>query len=329
MSSNNGTQTPATVWYFSALRTSSTLTLTSQGGKVVRTINIKTLESLWDTLTGAEQTLYSWIENDTVPNVTSEISLTMAEMQTMKSIIEKVTPMTTAQSLDQSNKVVLNGIASRTHSTANADAINHEHRISHLTNVLTACDEEYYMLQYDIPTVKADVCPSPCNLLWRYGFRTTLSVWVLPKSSLEAQEIVDLRTLWKANDIKVRVMKYDESEVAAIKEMAREELEGEIRRAHTALIDNIAAADDRLKEAMNIMGPISPATLDKAEEYRDNQVRTHIKKAGEHLINAISCAELFDNTENVKDLLDALREAVNSQRSSFNVRMYAKGRKPA
>lgn len=61
MSTNNGTtvNTPATVWYFNVLRTPSTLTLTSVSGAKSLTFNLKTLVSLWDTLTETEQDVYT------------------------------------------------------------------------------------------------------------------------------------------------------------------------------------------------------------------------------------------------------------------------------
>lgn len=323
---NNGTTVKATVWYFNALRTPTTLTLTSTGGKnITLTLNLKTLESLWDTLTAQEQSTYSWVENDTPVNATVEIALSMAEMQHFKSIKEKVTPRT----IEKSANVMLNGIKSMTNSSATAsDVTHHEHRISHLQNVVTACDESYWMLQYDIPEVKNDDCPNPSALLWRYGFRSTKSVWILPERNLKAQEVVDLLALWTAHKIKVRVWKYDAEEVSKIKDAAREELEDEIRRAHTSLIESIGSADKQLKEALEIEGPMTPNSVDKAEEYRDNRVRATIRIAAEALDRAIACAQLFDQTENVNDLLEALRETVNSHKNSFNVKMYAKNRKP-
>jgi hypothetical protein len=327
---NNVTTTvPVQTWNFTLLRTAQTLTITSESGKVVRTINLKTLESLWDTLTVAEQSVYLPMEDASIVNVPVSYSLTMDEMNAVKGILEKITPVTPESVVAKSAQVVLNGIKGRTHSTVtDKDATYAEHRLSTLENIAIAADQTYYMVQYDIPEVKNEVCPSPCNLLWKYSFRTTKSVWIMPESSLNEQEIIDLFTLWTNEGITFDVMAYDPRETDKIRDKARRMIDEEVRRIHTSLIVNIGNADQQLKEAMAIEGPMTPNTMDKAEEYRDNRVRGMIKIASEALDRSIACAELFDAGEKVSDLLTALRETINSQRATFNARMAQKNRKP-
>lgn len=104
-----------------------------------------------------------------------------------------------------------------------------------------------------------------------------------------------------------------------------------VRNLHGSLIECIASADDALRTAME-----SPewATMDekaqqKEENYRNNRIRSRIKKADQELTDAIKCAESFDMAENLEDLFSALRNAISSQRSSFNATAESKGIKVA
>jgi hypothetical protein len=57
---------------------------------------------------------------------------------------------------------------------------------------------------------------------------------------------------------------------------------------------------------------------DKLNSIKDNNVRSIIKQSAAALEAALTCARLFDEEENVADLFEGLRQAINSQVLSFN-----------
>lgn len=189
-------------------------------------------------------------------------------------------------------------------------------------------NDNYVMLVYDIPTAKNDVCPNPSNLLWRHGFRINLSCWVIPSKRLETRTIKAIFQTWDANNIVYHTVPYAEHAMEQIRKIARLNLDQEIRRVHTSLIEKIAAADEQLQQAIKAEDA-TPNATEAADAYRDNRVRSAIKLAAEQLDAAISCAEAFDATEDVASLLDGLRNAIRSQVSTFNIKARQTGRKLA
>lgn len=104
-----------------------------------------------------------------------------------------------------------------------------------------------------------------------------------------------------------------------------------VRQLSASLIDCIANADARLREAMAAPEWATMTPKDRAakENYRNNCVRSRIKRADEELSAAIECAERFDASERVSDLIDALRAAIRSERTSFNAIARSRGVKVA
>jgi predicted protein tyrosine phosphatase len=63
---------------------------------------------------------------------------------------------------------------------------------------------------------------------------------------------------------------------------------------------------------------------EKVEASKDNNVRAILKQSAAALEAALTCARLFDEEENVADLFQGLRQAINSQVLSFNASMAQK-----
>lgn len=212
-------------------------------------------------------------------------------------------------------------------------------------------DDTYVLLQYDIPeSVKTDAAPTaegvdtyPCPILWRHGFRMTKSVWVMPSKQVGMALVQNLLNGWKAfnadpartgKQVKFRILPFAEETMEEIRRMAVEAIDEYIRELHTSLIECIANADESLRKAMERLDADEKAGLEvtakqveRTEATRDNAVRAILKKKGEELNLAIASAELFDATEDVADLLRALRQAIRANVGSFNERARQAGRK--
>jgi type II secretory pathway component PulM len=72
---------------------------------------------------------------------------------------------------------------------------------------------------------------------------------------------------------------------------------------------------------------VSQQDYDKLNAIKDNNVRAILKQSASALEAALTCARLFDEEENVADLFEGLRQAINSQVLSFNALMAQKNGK--
>lgn len=216
----------------------------------------------------------------------------------------------------------------------NDEASRAERNIGRLQQAVDMlANDGHIMLQYDIPDRKKAVCPNPSHILWRYGFRSNLSVWILPQKSLKNPVIEQLLEHWNRNGINYLPLPIHDRAVQMTREVAAEYLREEIRGWHESLIENIGAAADRLGEAKAaVLADESKGTteLERAEDARNNAVRKHIRDAIERLETSIQCAELFDdNGDDTKALIDGLRSAIRSQAESFNAMARMRRIKPA
>ncbi len=234
--------------------------------------------------------------------------------------------------IDKTNNNVLHGFARKTPGIG-IDAT--ERSIDSMRKVIEKLKKEgVWQIQYDIGQDTGVTNPS--NILWRYGFRSTLSCWILPQSSMEKTRVQDLLKHWEETGVDVTILPIGAEGIETIIRKAEKELDREIRRVHTSLINNIAAADQRLKDAQakfEEREKIGDNVTDKEQQTalakRDNDVRKNLRLAGNFLNDAIICAEMFDNTERVEHLLKALRECLKSSTESFNAEMRLKGRTQA
>lgn len=173
----------------------------------------------------------------------------------------------------------------------------------------------FYQIEYDIPDRITRWCPNPAGWLWRYAYHSGLSKWTITEDEMKKQDIVDFFSRCQVWGAKLVVIKYDPSEIDKIREAAREGLRTLLIEAHTSLITGIDKLDRELEE----FGPPTVADVSR----RDNQVRAKLKIAGERFANALSCAELYDDSMDIADLIAGLREVIAGQQEAFNARMIA------
>lgn len=265
----------------------------------------------WNDYKGDEAVLIAKLRDDKAES--SEMELTATEMKLFVRLCDFRKPV---QVKEESARKIAERV------TRNVTG-NVEQQVNGLKNVIDGIPEEYTSLGYDIPE---GTLPNPSWLLWRFGFRRLLSSWVLPSRNLNHPVIQNLLREWDAHGIEWDTVRYHPEEMGRIKEMAQKRLDKMIREVHTSLITTIIKADNQLKLIQEDMEKTA-ADADKADESRDNKVRAIIKKAGERMAAALECAELFDLNESVTDLLKGLKEAIESQRTTFNESMAIKGRK--
>ncbi len=215
-----------------------------------------------------------------------------------------------------------------------------EQRIAGLQQVVDSASKDFVLLIYDIPQALASECPNPSYLLWKYGARINLSCWFMPAESLERDDIKRMLTRWKRyttyvddhgvtqTGVTCFVIPQDPMQRNAIRGIALLNLDEEIRRQHTSLIECLNNADLALKAAQDAEDA-TERSRSAAQGKRDNAQRAKLKKANDEMAAAIRCAEAFDMTMEVKDLLEGLRHAISARREAFNAEMVSKGSRPA
>ncbi len=174
-------------------------------------------------------------------------------------------------------------------------------------------------LSYDIPS--ANQVENPSGLLRRFSYRFNLSCWIMPEGRIP----YDLLAAWDTADINYRTYKLDKGETDKVKEDAKKAIDAETRRIHASLIESIGDAqaiyDAAIAEVQDLQtGDATQARLMKA---REDKVRAALKRAGEGLNAAVECAQVFDQTENVKDAIEGLRLAIASQQDAYQGRYEA------
>lgn len=322
----------------------SVLTLNAQGmirlevptqTRGTRILDISTVALKLVKLTDAEETVVNWLTDGLETGKVYPIDITLPELKTLGEVRAKIDNLynapkvkTIEQRVDETNKFVHQRVASRS-SGNGMDAM--EARVNGLQKVVKSLEEDFMMFQYDIPTVYQTECPNPSPILWRHGFRMTKSCWILAKSHMEHSDIVELLAHWepyrKINpDFVVRIAKYDASEMETIRGWAEESLRKELVAVHTSLIQAIGTADENLKKAMETEG-VTPRQMELADSKHDNHIRGAIKRVAATLDSVLVSAELFDQSENVADLIKTTREAIRVQRDTFNILMRQKGSK--
>lgn len=206
---------------------------------------------------------------------------------------------------------------------------------------------ELWCVNYDIPCatdpetgrrLSTGVVPNPSDWWWAFGARLTLSQWLFTREGLEDPLVQECIQSWldrPEKDVKVRVVKQCPSQTELLRGWAREKLQEMVGKAHQSMIDCIATAHDRWQAAEKALDEqqLNQITLSTRRKRNlsklDQDTRNVLRAAAADLNNAIKCAEQFDMTEDVQDLLRAFRLAVHSQRQSFNAEARARGATPS
>ena len=224
-----------------------------------------------------------------------------------------------------------------------------ERKITRLQDVIRRADKQYYQVEYDIQDTIKDIAPNPSGRtwvtdqdtgeewifpgMWRFGFRMSLSCWTLSEEMLNNPTVQRLLDHYRRCGMrKLRIIPWHPEAGAQIRKIAEEELMEEVRRQHTALIQGIDNADIALRNAQEELErraeegqEVTEKDRARVQSKRDSAIRGRLKEAIYDLESAIKSAELFDETENVRDLLNGLRAAIRSRASSFNAEMEARG----
>jgi hypothetical protein len=258
----------------------------------------------------------------TVPEM--KVLVALRDKQGAVSQVQQRTVVATANGVDQRTRVVGNG---------QGEVGKAETDLKRLEKAARTLQGDVYMLIYDIPDALSEVCPNPSGHLWPVGFRLNKSCWVLPQASLDSPTVRELLAHWSNYPtVECHIIPYAERALAQIREIAAEKIRSRIVEIHTSFIKRLDAASERLEKARTELDEVSRETpevvsqrdYDKVEATRDNNVRSIIKQSAASLEAALTCARLFDAEENVEDLFEGLRQAINSQVLSFNASMAQK-----
>lgn len=296
----------------------------------IRTLNLSSVAVKLVKLTDAEETVYNWLVDGLETGKVFPVDITLPELKTLGEIKAKTDALYNAPKvktetrIDKTNKVVYQEITSRATSSG-LDAT--EVKVNSLDRAIKQMSKQYTYLQYDIPSVLDGECPNPSWILWRYGFRMTKSCWALPIENMEKTEIAELLAHWdKYPTVKVRIAKFDKDEMEKIRGWAQEELRTALVEIHTSFMEALAKADENFQEIMQTEGA-TPRQIELADNKHDSDIRKAIRLAAVRLDSLVKSAELYDQTENVQDLLKMNREAIVMQRDTFNLLMRQKGGK--
>jgi hypothetical protein len=233
-----------------------------------------------------------------------------------------------ADIVQQSASRLYHGIAASTNG-GGGDAVSQ--KLESLQAAAEMASGAYVMLVYDIPTSKNHLAPNPSRMLWRHGFRLNFSCWVLPAKELENEEIAALLDNWAIAGIKHYVIEYAESQMEVVRKIAAEKIDEELRRIHGSLIACIDSADQALKAA--IQSPewqaMDADARRERENYRCAAIRSRINLAVKEFAAALACAEMYDATERLADLLAGVRAAIRSRQEAFAITASLRGIKAA
>jgi hypothetical protein len=253
-----------------------------------------------------------------------KVLVQMRDRQGAVKQVQQRTVVATANGVDQRTRVVGNGQGEV--SKAEAD-------LKRLEKAARTLQGDVYMLIYDIPDALSESCPNPSGQLWPVGFRLNKSCWVLPQASLDSSTVRELLAHWSNHPtVECHIIPYADRALAQIREIAAEKIRQRVVEIHTSFITRLDAASERLEKARAELDEVAKETPDvvssrdyeKVEASKDNNVRSIIKQSAAALEASLTCARLFDEEENVADLLQGLRQAINSQVLSFNALMAQK-----
>jgi hypothetical protein len=151
--------------------------------------------------------------------------------------------------------------------------------------------------------------------------------------SLDSSTVRELLAHWSNYPtVECHIIPYADRALKQIREIAAEKIRQRVVEIHTSFIKRLDAASERLEKARAELDQVSRETPDvvsqrdyeKLNTIKDNNVRAILKQSAAALEAALTCARLFDEEENVADLFDGLRQAINSQVLSFNALMALK-----
>jgi hypothetical protein len=204
-----------------------------------------------------------------------------------------------------------------------------ERRISQLERAKDFANGKIKRMTYDIPTVIRAEIIEPTRVLRCCGPMPTESECLMRESTVDGemfQRFKGLLDRYKKGTpnaarlgtfLTYRISSIAYEDVNDLRETVSEALDAYLIKCHTSLINALAKADEDLKKAMGGENK-TLNDMEKAQCGRDNAYRSAIVKAHEALNIALRTADRFDLTMETVDLIKAHREALVSQRNSFN-----------
>lgn len=184
-------------------------------------------------------------------------------------------------------------------------------------NRVAGCKEGYVLVFYDIPDEFNYL--NPAGEFWRHGFSPNKSVWIMHTGQIPL--IQDTLNVFKEHKFRNFVVPFAGEAAEVIQQMAREAFRSELVRLHTSLITSIGKAHDQFATAIAAMeaaGMVTEKERDKKLSYRLSRVKAMLKATGERLNSVVQSAMIYDETEQVEDLVKALRESIAVQTAAYN-----------
>lgn len=202
--------------------------------------------------------------------------------------------------------------------------------------------QRFYLLDYDIPAPtkrepkkKVTDVTNPSSMFWPIAFRFGGSIWCFTDETIK-YGTVDLfmaemrKSSAKYGRHKFHITPIDRDAVATVIERAQEALCErmiEIDESLQEKLSNAATASEKAEkefaERTAQKGTVSWKERQIVQAKRDNAVRAIIKKAANDLRDACKCAERYDVSGTVKDLVGGLRKAIIAQATAFNAHAQA------
>lgn len=206
-----------------------------------------------------------------------------------------------------------------------------EKRIDALEKTI-AYTGKIFLFRWDIPDkIKAKV-PNPRRMIRLIGGAPTQwSFAILTEETLASPTLKE----WTENAIlqgaDIEIDEMDGPKCRAVNmERAKKALYRELTDLHRSLLDNIEAASKRCEDARLVLDEaekagesISPRDRSTVEDARITAIRTLLNRAADDFRGVLLMAERFDDYGSSRDLLNALRGAINVQSAAFNAEVAA------
>lgn len=182
---------------------------------------------------------------------------------------------------------------------------------------------------------------NPSHILRRHGFRLDGSNWVITAEGLESPAVQEIIKTWddyRANRLpnepalRYWIIDWTPEQLSKVKEAAKEQLAEELKDLHSSLIARIDNAAQTLQKAQEAFaeveaagGPVTEKDRAKAENARNGSIRSAIKEACERFEMCLLGAELFDDTGDIKSLIQSHRDAIRTEALAADAELKARG----
>lgn len=149
----------------------------------------------------------------------------------------------------------------------------------------------------------------PSHVLWRYGARTTESVWTIPDRNLVL--LMPLLREWEEKwGMEYDLVRYDERDSEAILNRARRGIEREAARVRTSL--------EATRDALAALVPgLSSDPEAKDRHTAQSRASNALRRARRSLTSLTECAAMFDILGDVAQLLDGVKHVVRVNDALF------------